>query len=154
MLHSAIQILLCCINFGSTAAFNAFASVAVISLGSSYIVPVFVSLFRGRRAIRGAPFYKGKFGLACNIIACGWALFTIPLYSFPTTRPVTLQSMNYASVVWVGFGAVSVVWYFAGGRGHFSGPPGFEGREKEQRTAERVMEADMGEGQADGKASL
>lgn len=69
LLCVVIQMLLCCINFGSTAAFNAFVSVATISLGSSYIVPVFVSLSRGRRAIRDAPFYKGKVGLVCNMCA-------------------------------------------------------------------------------------
>lgn len=33
--------------------------------------------------------------------------------------------MADASVVWIGFGVISVVWFFAGGRSHFTGPPGF-----------------------------
>jgi hypothetical protein len=30
----------------------------------------------------------------------------------PTALPVTAISMNYASVVWAGFMAISAVWYF------------------------------------------
>ena len=31
--------------------------------------------------------------------------------------------MNYASVVFAGFATISVVWYFAYARRHFTGPP-------------------------------
>ncbi|KAL0065610.1 hypothetical protein AAF712_007388 [Marasmius tenuissimus] len=31
--------------------------------------------------------------------------------------------MNYASVVFVGFGVISAVWYMIGGRHHYRGPP-------------------------------
>ena len=31
--------------------------------------------------------------------------------------------MNYASVVFAGFGTISVLWYFIRGRKSFSGPP-------------------------------
>ena len=31
--------------------------------------------------------------------------------------------MNYASVVFMGFASISVVWYFVHGRKNFTGPP-------------------------------
>lgn len=31
--------------------------------------------------------------------------------------------MNYASVVWMGFAAISLIWYVVHGRHHFTGPP-------------------------------
>lgn len=31
--------------------------------------------------------------------------------------------MNYASVVFAGFAAISIGWYFVRGRKHFRGPP-------------------------------
>jgi hypothetical protein len=37
--------------------------------------------------------------------------------------PVTAESMNYASVVFAGFAAISIGWYFVRGRKHFRGPP-------------------------------
>ena len=33
------------------------------------------------------------------------------------------STMNYASVVFAGFATISIIWYFAWGRKHFSGPP-------------------------------
>ena len=41
----------------------------------------------------------------------------------PSSLPVTAESMNYASVVFAGFAAISIGWYFVRGRKHFRGPP-------------------------------
>ena len=41
----------------------------------------------------------------------------------PTMIPVTKESMNYASVVFVGFVAVSAVWYWVWGYKNYAGPP-------------------------------
>jgi hypothetical protein len=53
--------------FGSSAAFNAFIGVAVICLGSSYLVPISISFFSGRKAVSTAKFYKGRLGYVCNM---------------------------------------------------------------------------------------
>lgn len=66
LLHSVIQCALTCIYFGSTAAFNAFLGVSVLSLGGACFLPILVSLVRGRKDIKETKFYKGKFGLFCN----------------------------------------------------------------------------------------
>jgi hypothetical protein len=65
-LNVVLQAALTCIYFGSTAAFNAFISVAVICLGTSYLVPIAISFFRGRREVAQGKFYKGKLGYFCN----------------------------------------------------------------------------------------
>lgn len=41
----------------------------------------------------------------------------------PTLKAVTLQSMNYASVVFVGFVAIAAVWYGVWGYHNYRGPP-------------------------------
>lgn len=41
----------------------------------------------------------------------------------PTTIPITANSANYASVVFVGFILLATVWYFAWGKTHYQGPP-------------------------------
>lgn len=66
-LNTAVQAALTCIYFGSSAAFNAFLGVSVISLGSACAIPIGISFFRGRREIADAPFYKGKLGAFCNV---------------------------------------------------------------------------------------
>ncbi|KAI6099974.1 hypothetical protein EV401DRAFT_2032709, partial [Pisolithus croceorrhizus] len=41
----------------------------------------------------------------------------------PAVVPVTPVTMNYASVVFIGFAIISAVWYMINGRYHYSGPP-------------------------------
>ena len=66
-LNIFIQFLLTCLYFGSTAAFNAFIGVAVICLGSSYLVPILISYIGGRKEVALGPFFKGKLGAFCNV---------------------------------------------------------------------------------------
>jgi len=48
-----------------------------------------------------------------NVIALVWIAFEVVLFSMPAALPVTGVSMNYASVVFLGFGVISAGWYFA-----------------------------------------
>lgn len=41
----------------------------------------------------------------------------------PTLKTVTLDSMNYASVVFVGFVFIAAVWYIIWGYQNYRGPP-------------------------------
>jgi amino acid permease (GABA permease) len=123
LLSTLIQGLLGLIYLGSSAAFNAFTGVATICLSASYGLPVFILLIRGRHLVNDAPFHLGKFGYVINIITIVWILLAIVLFTMPTSIPVTPSSMNYASVLFVFFGGVSVIWYLLWGRKHFTGPP-------------------------------
>ncbi|THH20954.1 hypothetical protein EW146_g523 [Bondarzewia mesenterica] len=125
LLSTIVQVLLGLIYLGSSAAFNAFVGVAVICLGASYAMPVAVSLADRRRALksRNAPFGLGRWGTVVNAIAVLWIAFAIVLFCMPAALPVTKVSMNYASVVFVGFALFSAVWYYIDGRHHYVGPP-------------------------------
>ncbi|KAJ5761922.1 uncharacterized protein N7511_005304 [Penicillium nucicola] len=105
VLLTAIQMLLGLINLGSTSAFTAFVSVGVIALAAAYAIPIFLSLWHGRDEVRKAPWKVP--GVKC----------------MPTALPVTAVSMNYASVVFVGFMAISGVWYGLYARKSYKGPP-------------------------------
>jgi amino acid transporter len=123
LLSTAVDCLLGLIYFGSTAAFNSFTGVATICLSTSYGLPIFVSVLRGRKAVKNSSFSLGKFGFAINVTTIAWICLAIVLFCCPSTLPVTASSMNYASVVFAGFAAISIVWYFIRGRKSFSGPP-------------------------------
>jgi len=123
LLSTTIQILLGLLYLGSSAAFNAFSGVGVICLGTSYALPVAISLINGRRDVKDAPFSLGKWGTLINLITVLWILFAICLFSMPAVIPVTKITMNYASVVYVGFALISAIWYFISGRHHYTGPP-------------------------------
>lgn len=41
----------------------------------------------------------------------------------PSVVPATAESVNYASVVFVGAGLISAAWYWAWGYTNYAGPP-------------------------------
>ncbi|KAI5358115.1 Putative amino acid/polyamine transporter I [Septoria linicola] len=123
VLSTAVDCLLGLIYFGSTAAFNSFTGVATICLSCGYGLPILVSVLRGRKMVKHSTFSLGKFGLAINILCLCWIVLAIVLFCMPVSLPVTASSMNYASVVFVSFATISLVWYLIRGRKHFTGPP-------------------------------
>ncbi|KIV94588.1 hypothetical protein PV10_02341 [Exophiala mesophila] len=126
MLCMTIEIILGVIYFGSVAAFNAFSGSGVIFLTISYTMPILVSLLTGRKALSQGHYDFGVFGIICNCIAIAWCLFIVPLFSMPAYLPTTADTMNYASVVFVGGVTVSAAWYFIWGRANYQGPPAKE----------------------------
>jgi len=100
------------INLGSTSAFTAFVSVGVQALALAYAIPIAISLLNKRDQVLKAKWNLGRIvGPIVNAIALLWIAFEMVLFSMPTALPVTSITMNYASVVLVGFGAIAAVWY-------------------------------------------
>lgn len=71
MLSMVIQLLLGLIYFGSTAAFNAFSGVGVLTLNGAYATPILMNVYTQRRQVKGATFSLGRFGYFANIVAIG-----------------------------------------------------------------------------------
>lgn len=69
MLSMVVQILLGLIYFGSTAAFNAFSGVGVITLTLSYAVPIVASMANGRKQVKEGSFHLGALGAFCNWVS-------------------------------------------------------------------------------------
>lgn len=116
-LVTVIEMLLGLVDLGSSSAFTAFVSVGVIALSAGYLVPITQSLWYRRQQVSKAQWTVGPiWGSIANAIAIVWILFQLILFSMPVATPVTMTSMNYASVVFVGFTALSGIWYFISGR--------------------------------------
>lgn len=115
VLTTAVQMLLGLINLGSSSAFLAFVSVGVIALQVSYAIPIGLSLIGDRRKqVNQARWNVGnKLGTTVNCVALCWICFEVVLFCMPGALPVTKVSMNYASVVLVGFACIAGGWYFA-----------------------------------------
>jgi amino acid transporter len=128
-LVTLVQMLLGLINLGSTSAFTAFVSVGVIALAVSYAIPIGISLLWNKRhEVNQARWNCGSLiGTTVNVISLLWIAFEVILFSMPTALPVTPISMNYASVVLVGFMAISAVWYGVYARKVYKGPPASDG---------------------------
>ncbi|KAF9732189.1 hypothetical protein PMIN06_009905 [Paraphaeosphaeria minitans] len=123
VLSTVVDCLLGLIYFGSSAAFNSFTGVATICLSTSYGMPILISVLRKRRAVKHSSFSLGRFGYWINIATLCWICLAVVLFCMPVSLPVEAASMNYASVVFAGFAAISVIWYFIRGRKDFNGPP-------------------------------
>ena len=75
-LTTLVEMLLGLINLGSTSAFNAFVSVGVIALATSYGIPIALSMIYKRKRIQGANWSMGStIGWVANIIAIAWYVF-------------------------------------------------------------------------------
>ncbi|KAF4967228.1 hypothetical protein FSARC_5207 [Fusarium sarcochroum] len=97
-----LLVLLGLINIGSTTAFNAILSLAVVSLQSSYLLPIVLVIWR--RVFRPdtlswGPWHLGKAGIFINVIAVIYLSFTCIFLLFPPFQPITAANMNYAPVV-------------------------------------------------------
>jgi amino acid transporter len=113
VLVTVVQMLLGLINLGSTSAFTAFVSVGVMALAVPYAIPIALSLLNGRKEVNQARWNCGPvLGPIFNVVALIWISFEVVLFSMPTALPVTAITMNYASVVFAGFIAISAAWYF------------------------------------------
>lgn len=129
MLTTVVQMLLGLINLGNSTAFTAFISMGVIALAASYAIPIVISMLHGRREVSNARWNCGKFGWAVNTVAVSWITFEVFLFSMPGMLPVTPVNMNYASVVWAGFGVLAAIWYIIHARKVYKGPPESDGLE-------------------------
>ena len=63
-------------------------------------------------------------GYIINSLCCAWILLSLVIFCMPTSLSgLTSDSMNYASVVFVGFATIAFIWYIISARKNFNGPP-------------------------------
>ncbi|EYB29088.1 hypothetical protein FG05_11111 [Fusarium graminearum] len=111
------------IFLGSSTAFAAMVSAAIIFLQTSCIIPQAVLLYRGRERVLPLRYFNlGKYGALINGISVVWVVFLDILYCFPTTMPVTAENMSYVSVVFVGLVGFVIVLWFTTKKNTFTGP--------------------------------
>ena len=128
ILSTVVQMLLGLIYLGSSSAFVAFVSVGVMALAVSYAIPISISVIHRRKEVSTARWNCGPIlGPIANGVALCWIGFEVVLFSMPTALPVTEVTMNYASVVFVGFMVISAVWYVIHARKVYKGPPESDG---------------------------
>lgn len=110
------------IFLGSTNAFSAMVSAAIIFLQTACVMPQAILLFRGRDQLPGRFFDLGAFGPFVNATAVAWVAFVDILACFPTILPVTLQNMNYISIVALGLVSMVILFWFTTMKRQFKGP--------------------------------
>lgn len=128
---SFLQMLLGLIYLGSSTAFNAVLSMAILGMYASYFSPILFMLIYGRRSsaqvvrgLGGGMFNLGsRWGPVINVIALLWLILAMVFSTFPTVEPVTPDNMNYCVVVTMGWMLIGGVYYYLlGGKRRFTGP--------------------------------
>lgn len=112
------------INIGSTAAFNAVASMATNALLSTYIISMTCLLIRRLRgpALPPRRWSLGKLGLPINTFAVLFLLWIWTFCFFPQSTPVTPATMNWNVLINAGVMLFAVIYYFVRGRKTYVAP--------------------------------
>lgn len=119
-----VVLLLSLINIGSTTALRSISSLGAVAILGSYLVTIGTLIWRRLfgASLPTRRWSLGKYGLAINVIA---VCFVLPLFVFaffPLTKEVDRETLNYASVMFVGVLCVALVYYVVRGRHLYVGP--------------------------------
>ncbi|CCD22247.1 Tpo5p NDAI_0A00890 [Naumovozyma dairenensis CBS 421] len=143
LLSMAISYILGLLALFSTAAFNAFIGAAVLCLCSATCIPLVLVLFRRRRVLRNAPVkIRYKLGWFVNIVSILWLLLSMVSVCLPPKIPVTLESMNYALIVYLLCIIIITLMYFKWGKDNFKLPL-IEEEKKNQNDRTRKVPLDI-----------
>ncbi|KAM0713423.1 hypothetical protein Q7P37_010385 [Cladosporium fusiforme] len=123
ILAGACISLLGVLYIASTTAFNSIAALAILSSNITCTVPQTIVLIRGRHVLPERSLKLGKIlGPACATFSTLYVTLFVTLFCFPTSLPVTLDTMNYVSVVLVGAMILITILWLSSKRHRFTGP--------------------------------
>ncbi|WP_329025366.1 amino acid permease [Streptomyces sp. NBC_00690] len=117
----------------SSTAYGAVTAINVIGITPAYVIPVYLKLRAGDRFEPG-PWTLGKWSKPIGWIAVVWVAFVTVLFLLPQSSPVTVDTMNYASVALVTVLTLATVWWFVA-RGSYGTPKAY-GSAREQAELE------------------
>lgn len=119
-----IVCLLSLVNLGSSVAFNAIVSLGVAALLSSYIISIAcLRLKRWRHEpLPPARWSMGRAAPHVETFAILFLAITLIFSFFPLTRVVTLETMNWSSIMYAGVVLIALVYYFAYAKNIYTGP--------------------------------
>lgn len=101
------------IQIGSLTSLNALASGGVICMTIIYSLSLSLALWRGLNFLpRERWLDLGRLGIPVQIISILWCIFISIFICFPLYLPIELDDMNWASVVFAGIMACSILYWF------------------------------------------
>ncbi|KAJ5219904.1 hypothetical protein N7468_009108 [Penicillium chermesinum] len=122
-LNLLLVVIFGCIFLGSSSAFNAIISAAVVMLDLAYGIPIAINCIRGRNTLPERHFVLPEIlGWTLNIISLVYITLTTVLFLFPPELPVTGNNMNYCVVAFAIVFIISALAWIFDGRKNFVGP--------------------------------
>ncbi|SCK31616.1 amino acid permease [Streptomyces sp. AmelKG-E11A] len=95
----------------SATAYGAVTAINVIGITPAYAIPVYLRLRAGDRFRRG-PWHLGRWSRPVGWVAVGWVAVVTVLFLLPQSSPVTVGTMNYASVALLTVLLLATVWWY------------------------------------------
>lgn len=119
-LYTFLCIVINLIGLGSYITIEAIFNLCAIALDWSYCIPIWCKLLFGK--FEPGPWHLGKASFYVNAWACLWTAFVSVIFLFPTTKPVTASTMNYAVVILAFVFFLALGYWYIHGRTYYTGP--------------------------------
>jgi len=116
-------LLLLGLNPKSGTAFTAIVGLCTIGFMVSYAIPVALKVIFQPKTFPVTSMSLGRWTVPCGIASSMWLFGTSCLFLFPTTGPLTLETMNWLIVVIAGCFLMGASYWFYTGHKTFTGPP-------------------------------
>ncbi|MBA6441226.1 MULTISPECIES: amino acid permease [Streptomyces] len=101
----------------SETAYGAVTAINVIGITPAYAIPIFLRLRAGDRFQPG-PWSLGRWSKPVGWIAVVWVAVVTVLFCLPQSSPVTVDSMNYASIALAVVLLLATIWWFVARRSY------------------------------------
>ncbi|MGW7691091.1 amino acid permease [Streptomyces asiaticus] len=101
----------------SETAYGAVTAINVIGITPAYAIPIFLRLRAGDRFQPG-PWNLGRWSKPVGWIAVVWVAVVTVLFCLPQSSPVTVDSMNYASIALAVVLLLATIWWFVARRSY------------------------------------
>ncbi|WP_031167580.1 amino acid permease [Streptomyces durhamensis] len=115
----------------SATAYNAVTAINVIGITPAYAIPVLLRLRAGDR-FRPGPWHLGRWSRPVGWIAVIWVACVTVLFCLPQTSPVTVDTMNYASVALAVVLVLASVWWYVARRSYGTPTAAAYGSDRDQ----------------------
>ena len=115
----------------SATAYGAVTAINVIGITPAYAIPVFLRLRAGARFQPG-PWSLGRWSRPIGWIAVAWVALVTVLFCLPQSSPVTVDSMNYASIALAVVLVLASVWWYVARRSYGTPTTAAYGSDRDQ----------------------
>ncbi|MFI0819442.1 amino acid permease [Streptomyces sp. NPDC021098] len=121
----------------SETAYGAVTAINVIGITPAYAIPVFLRLRAGDRFQKG-PWHLGRWSKPIGWVAVVWVALVTVLFCLPQSSPVTVDSMNYASIALAAVLILATIWWFVARRS-YNTPSAYGSAREEAEIAEGIV---------------
>ncbi|WP_413805271.1 amino acid permease [Streptomyces sp. OE57] len=136
-LSVAVACVLALPSLYSETAYGAVTAINVIGITPAYAIPVFLRLRAGDRFQPG-PWNLGRWSKPVGWIAVVWVAVVTVLFCLPQSSPVTVDSMNYASIALAVVLLLATVWWFVARRS-YNTPSAYGSAREQAEIAEGIV---------------